>query len=281
MTCRSCGEVSQLQPGEVRSRSKAAEAITGGAARWAVDPAAGVGTFICQTCSQAQNLNDYRGRLRKRLGHGGAAERIAAPAARWRSQHPDAWADAKARGVAASVATRKGQSLNLTPEQLARSGLAHMKLTLRGQLSLCSLCDRLVWTMAGEIARYPDGGRQHARCIREWRHRERRDISTQPPGTSQRGRGRSPDELMDCYVAAVRLFRLKHAPPKSHMVDRDTHGHVRSVAWLAADLGTSPSQLYRRVERFLSLLPDEGRATGMVKVWRDVFFALDPPTADD
>lgn len=273
LTCRGCRVVVLRAPGVVRMRQKQAPP-----GRIVVDTATGVGTFVCRSCSGTQRLNAHRARLRQRLGRERANRRIAAGAARWREAEPEQWAATIQKSVAATHA-RRGQPHTIDDRQRAAASLGGLKLEPNGRLGLCALCDRLLYTHASQLARRPhDGDRSHRLCVLAWRRETRQRPGTWPPSSSRPGRGRSDAELRVAYQTTVRYLKLKHPTKGPRAPDLDAYGApIRTVDQLARTLGVTPSQLYRRVERFLAVLPDEALAVGKVGAWRRIFLTLEPP----
>jgi hypothetical protein len=85
------------------------------------------------------------------------------------------------------------------------------------------------------------------------------------------GRKVSGAELRDMYQTTLRFFWQQE---KSARALRDESGRVVSIAELANYLNISERGLYKRVSRFLELLPDQEFAMGVVKRWREVFLPL-------
>lgn len=275
MTCRSCGAIRELTPGEARSIAKAAPA-----GRWEIDFELRTGTFQCNPCSASSLLHDYHDRMRKRFGRASAATRQAAGLTRWRTDRPDAAAHQHATAVAASADARRGRRVELTERQRALWGLANLELDPKGRFSLCSLCGRLVWSWDSLLRRYPA---LHNRCILAWRRKGKHRPGTSPPPARRRTRGDNDDELRALYATTVHFFRITYGDPSLHhnrLAARGDDGQVLSVAALAKQLGIQRQQLYWRVDRFLSLLPDEETATGPLKKWRRIFRTLQPAPED-
>ena len=153
------------------------------------------------------------------------------------------------------------------------------------------LCHRLVYTEAANARHFRQQGRWnvgrfHGPCYYAWHQSatmrawvsdcRRAGVTGQlkpempiPPRPAKRMS--SDEELAEGYAATVRYFWQRE---ESSRAARDEHGELLSIAALARSMGLSRVSLYNRVQRFLSLLPDEGAAKGRVKAWRDVFLTL-------
>jgi hypothetical protein len=270
MTCRLCGGIREMKLKAARGHAKAATV-----GRWVIDAATRTGTYICKSCSSAANLSDYHARQRRHLGRAVAAQQIAAPAARFRVEQPDAYAARQARAIAASVAARRGKPLVLTDRQWLLRRLGAFELDPIGRFGLCSLCDRLVWTRADQVETAPN--RCHGPCLWAWLRENAKVRGTPPPPARRRGGGDSDAELRSLYVTTVRYFRITYGHPRrvsNRKADRDEHGQLMSVGGLAKALGIERQQVHWRVNRFLRLLPDESTANGPLKTWRAVFLGL-------
>lgn len=245
----------EMEPGQVRSHAKAAPV-----GRWLVDVDIMIGTYTCKDCSTAQNLSAWRAMLAKREGRIASRARRVSHIKRWQSEHPEQYRATIEKAVAASVASRRGHTLNPTPLQRARWSLSGLTLDPKGRFSLCRLCDRLMFTAALDLARFPSAGQYHATCVNTWRRETSQGVTAVPPPPGKRGRGRSEAELRESYRRTVLLFRQ--------------HQTKTSAAQLADEIGVTREALYQSTRRFLSLLPDASVATGPVRTWRGIFLAL-------
>jgi predicted DNA-binding transcriptional regulator AlpA len=277
LTCRECGAVKEQRTGKVRASERRSPT------RITVDWEKGEGTYVCARCTSSGNAKKMIARVVKRKGHKGLLEGAKHLAA-WREKHPEELT----RNALHASASRQPKQLDERGE--ARYGLAMLHLKPEGTMALCASCRRLLFTEAAHarVQRSRGGieiGKFHAPCDREWRRSETyrawassRETASRSGYTAPRPMPPPPSSrpvteasLLESYQTTLRFFWCLERVGR---VARDGDGHVLSVAQLAKRLHIDRTTLYRRVENFLALLPDETLATGRVKRWREIFLTL-------
>jgi hypothetical protein len=279
LVCRECGAVRQATRHYIQDALRVRES-----GRIAVDWDRAEAVHTCRACTQRAAMAARNAAAAKRHGRQAFRER-GRRLTDWNAGNPGV----RVTRMLASLDTRTWRE----PSELdtARRRLSNLHLELAGVLGLCVVCHRLTYIDGAAARGFREQGREHvgrfhAACYRDW-HKEpvmrawvsacrRAGMAGRPkpempvpphPAT----RMSSPDELLAGYVTTVRYFRQREGIGPA---ERDEHGEVRSVTWLAKKLHLSRRGLYSRVDRFLALLPDESVATGRPAMWRDIFLTL-------
>lgn len=274
LTCRQCGGENAVMTHYAVARSRTAEP-----GRVSIDLQTGHGQYVCMHCSSRTNGRAFFEKLRKRKGQRGVVEMSQSANEALSRKNPEARSQALVRA-------RQGVGkVQRTTRQIARKRLGLLRLDVGGTFGICRSCGRLMFSPT-TAQRGASGGSFHGACLwiwrgsqqmRDWQGQCRRAEARGEPSPSmplpQRPADRMPsaEDLRAAYVTTVRYFWQREG---SRRADRDDLGRPRSAAWLANDLAISRDALYKRVERFLELLPSAGVGGRHERMWRDILLTL-------
>jgi transcriptional regulator with XRE-family HTH domain len=283
LVCRDCGNERDEQPGRVRIFEKERDSD-----RFSVDWKQGTATHVCHSCWGREMQKAEIDKVIKREGHEGLRKR-ANGLVRFQEQlTPKELHD---RAVVASAAAAATAHLRrpTTDLEMARNRLYRLAVKVKGTISLCPICQLIVYTPDANSRWRREHGRRitgnfHVACLAQWTegrawvvackkaHQEGRPPPSPPALPRKANHPVSDVWLADAYMTVVRYFR------QHERIRRRKDGRVPrsiTITALARELGIATRTLHQRVDRFLSYLPDESAAVGVVKIWREVFLTLE------
>jgi hypothetical protein len=284
VTCRECETVRKRLPSEVRSHT-----LIVSPERLIVDWDRGTAVHTCRRCANRENVATINQKIIKRKGRKGLRDNARGLLA-WQKNNPEQ--HRRHARAAQAIQVQRGWS----ERQRLHHRLSHFHLDLNGTLALCSVCHRLLYEPRSQ-ARIAEAqgsqifGKFHGPCLHKWRkspacrawasaaveaRRAGRPVAPFPLPLRPQRRPVDAKALTDGYETTLRYFWLREG---SSRADRDDAGELRSITWLLSDLGLTRQGLHQRVDRFLSLLPNERAATGIVRNWCEVLSSLH--SADD
>ncbi len=285
MVCK-CGAVRTVKPGWARKAEKDRGPLLAQRARRhvKVDWDKGEAEYTCRTCATREMGSEYRQDMKRRHGRKGLRV-LADPLLAWRQANPDNFR-------AACEAGKPHQRRQLTAHDKARISLGRLILEPKGSISLCAFCHHLLFMPAWRVGEHHIG-KFHGPCLAKWQRtkpykewladcirarREGKPVPPMPMPERPADRMVTSAELATAYTTTVRYFWQCEGNKRA---ERDADNQVMSVTWLANELDIPRSALYKRVQRFLDLLPHESIASGTVKTWCAVFLTLRPEAFHD